>query len=90
MSSRRSKLEITLNILSIVRSGVDKPTRIMYAANMSWKPVQRTLSHLVEQGLLEDQLNEESRQSKRLYVITEKGVEVLDYFDKAKQLINIT
>ena len=89
MSSRRSKLEITLNILSIVRSGVDKPTRIMYAANMSWAPVQRILSHLVEQGLLEDQLNEESRQSKRLYVITEKGVGVLDYFDKAKQLINI-
>ena len=64
MSPRRSQLEIRLNILSIVRSGVDKPTRIMYAANMSWKPVQRILSYLVEQGLLEEQLNEESRQSR--------------------------
>ncbi len=90
MSPRRSQLKIRLNILSIVRSGVDKPTRIMYAANMSWKPVQRILSHLVEQGLLEEQLNEESRQSKRLYVITEKGVGVLDYFDKLKLIINIT
>jgi len=89
MAPRRSQLEITLNILSIVRSGVDKPTRIMYAANMSWKPVQKILSHLVEQGLLEKQLNEESRQSKRLYIITEKGVGVIDYFDKAKLLINI-
>ncbi|MHA2069350.1 MAG: winged helix-turn-helix domain-containing protein, partial [Candidatus Thorarchaeota archaeon] len=52
MSKRRSKLEIILTILSAVKQGVDKPTRIMYAANMSWKPVQRMLTHLVEQGLL--------------------------------------
>jgi predicted transcriptional regulator len=87
MSPRRSKLEIRLKILAAVREGVDKPTRIMYAANMSWKPVQRILSHLVEQGLLEEVLNIKSRQSKRRYQITEKGEQVLDYFEKAKDLL---
>jgi len=89
MSPRRSKLEIRLKILAAVRQGVDKPTRIMYAANMSWKPVQRILSHLVEQGLLMEALNTESRQSKRRYHITEKGEQVLDYFEKAKDILSL-
>jgi len=87
MSKRRSRLEIILTILSAIRDGVDKPTRIMYATNMSWKPTKKMLSHLVEQELLKVNLNTESRQSKRLYVITEKGTNVLEYFDKANELL---
>jgi predicted transcriptional regulator len=87
MSPRRSQLEIRLNILSAVKDGVDKPTRIMYAANMSWKPVQKILSHLVEQGLLEVRMNTESRQSKRRYALTDKGANVIDYFEKAKEIL---
>ena len=89
VSPRRSKLEIRLNILSAVKDGVDKPTRIMYAANMSWKPVQKILSHLVGQGLLEERVNVGNRQSKRRYAITEKGIRVLDYFEKAKEILPI-
>ncbi len=89
MSHRRSQLEIRLNILSAVKDGVDKPTRIMYAANMSWRPVQKTLSNLVEQGLLEKQVNIERSKSKTRYVISEKGIHVLDYFKKAKEILPI-
>ena len=87
MSPRRSKLEIRLKILAAVKQGVDKPTRIMYAANMSWKPVQRILADLVEQGLLLELLNTGSRQSKKRYQITEKGEKILDYFEKAKDFM---
>ena len=89
MSKRRSRLEISLTILSAIKRGVDKPTRIMYAANMSWKPVQRILSQLVEQGLLEVRMNTESRQSKRRYVITEKGADVLDYFENVNEILTL-
>lgn len=89
MSHRRSKLEIQLNILSSVMNGVDKPTRIMYAANMSWRPVQRNLSYLVDKGLLERQVNLESSKSKSRYVITEKGIHVLEYFKKAREILPI-
>jgi predicted transcriptional regulator len=41
----------------------------------------------VEQGLLLEVLNTESRQSKRRYHITEKGEQVLDYFEKAKDIL---
>ncbi len=87
MSKRRSRLEITLTILSTILDGVDKPTRIMYAANMSWKPVQSILSHLVEQGLLEKISNTESRQSRIRYQITEKGKKVLNYFKNAEEIM---
>ncbi len=87
MSKRRSRLEITLTILSTILDGVEKPTRIMYAANMSWKPVKRILSHLVEQGLLVQVFNTESRQSRIRYQITEKGKKVLDYFENADAII---
>ena len=84
---RRSRLEIVLDILSVIMGGVDKPTPIMYAANMSWSPVQRMLSNLVEQGFLLVVLYTKGRQSRRRYQITEKGVNVLDYFEKVEELI---
>ncbi len=89
MSPRRSKLDIRLKILATIRDGVDKPTRIMYAANMSWKPTQKNLSQLVEQGLVAEVISPERKNSRRVYEITEKGIAVLDYFDKAKKILPI-
>ena len=86
---RRSRLEIALDILSAVMDGVDKPTSIMYAAKLSWRPTQRILSSLVEKGFLEVRMNTESRQSRKRYVITEKGANVLDYFEGAREILTI-
>jgi len=87
MFRRRSRLEIILTILTNIRNGIDKPTRIMYAANMSWRPVQKILSTLMEQGLIEMRINTKSRQSRKQYVIKEKGINLLDYFDKANEIV---
>lgn len=86
MSKRRSKLEIVLTVLSAVANGVDKPTRIMYATNTSWTSIQNILSELVEQGSLEVEYNQGKGRSNRRYMITEKGINIIDYFDKAKEL----
>lgn len=85
MSRRRSRLEIMLEALAAVRGGEDKPTRIMYAVNLSWGPTQRMLFHLVEIGLLE--VRTASGRFKKRYVMTEKGVNVLDYFEKARKIL---
>ena len=87
MFRRRSRLEIILTILTNIRNGINKPTRIMYAANMSWRPVQKILSTLMEQGLIEMRINTKSRQSRKQYVIKEKGINLLDYFDKANEIV---
>ncbi len=89
MSRRRSKLVIALSVLSSVRDGLDKPTRIMYASNMSWKPTQRILASLVGQGLLREILVSGSGRSRVRYEITEKGLNVLDYFSGAEALLDV-
>lgn len=89
MSSRRSKLEILLSVLSAIRDGEDKPTRIMYAANMSWNPTQEVLAELVEDGLVQTREESGGKKTKRRYDITEKGLNVVNYFEGAKALINI-
>ncbi|UCD45567.1 MAG: winged helix DNA-binding protein [Candidatus Bathyarchaeota archaeon] len=89
MSQRRSKLEIRLKILAAIRDGQDKPTRIMYAANLSWKPTQRILAQLIEQELVSEHRNTESAKSRRRYQITDKGITVIEYFEKAKELLPI-
>ena len=76
-----------LDILAAVRGGEDKPTRIMYASNLSWKPSQRMLSYMVEQGLVEMMMTATSGKSRKRYFVTEKGVNVLNYFEKANEIL---
>jgi len=89
VTTRRSKLEIMLTVLRAVNDGETKPTKIMYASNMSWNLTQRVFADLVRQGLLDVMENPASRRSTRRYVITEKGSNVLRYFEGAKALLQI-
>jgi len=89
MSLRRSNLEILLDVLSAVSNGVNKPTRIMYSTNLSWKPVQKILERLVDQGLLKEIEKTGNKRTKKEYTITEKGANVIRYFEDAKNLIEI-
>jgi len=89
MQSRRSKLDIVLIVLKAVRAGMDKPTRIMYAANLSWKPTQRILDNMVDQGLLDVTVERSNKRKKKRYKITGKGENVIEYFDKAKDFVDL-
>ncbi len=90
MPSRRSKFEIHVDILSQIKSGVCKPTRIMYSANLSWRPLCLILESLENQDMIELMDSEgRDKRSKALYRITEKGENVLRYFDKAKSLLEV-
>ncbi len=89
METRRSKLEIYLEVLKIVKGGTDKPTRIMYQANISWQPLMKILSSMVSQELIEeiDMTSGGRRRDKRtsrIYVITMKGEQVIRYFKGVK------
>jgi len=89
MPSRRSRLDLVLKVLGVVMDGIDKPTRIMYAANLSWKPTQRILNSLVQQGLLREIEDTGSRRTKKRYEITEKGSGVVQYFSRGKELLEV-
>ena len=78
-----------LSVLSTVKKGVDKPTRIMYGTNLSWRTLQEVLSSLVKHGLLRETEAPGNKRSRRRYEVTEKGVNVLTYFDGASELLDI-
>jgi len=86
MTSKRSKLEIYIDILQTIRKGTCKPTRIMYRTNLSWKPLMEILDSLETQGLIVMK----AERSHKFYEITEKGKNVLQYFTKAMESIEIT
>ena len=86
---RRSRLEICLEILRVVKKGVKKPTRIMYAVNVSWNPVIQILELLVSQGFISDIEVKGDKRTTRHYMITQSGLKVLNYLDREKDLLRI-
>jgi len=84
-------LEIYLDVLRVIKEGVHKPTRIMYGANLSWKPLQQVLQSLLDQGLIIeiDVSDGGDRRTTKHYEITQKGENVLRYFDRARRLIEL-
>ena len=91
MKQRRSRLEVHLDVLYTIRKGVKKPTRIMYGANLSWKPLQRVLDSLTQQDLVMEvePENPKDRRTSVSYDLTQKGERVLSYFNKASALLQL-
>lgn len=89
MSGRRSQLAVYLDVLRIIKEGTEKPTRIMYGANLSWIPLKKVLTSMISQGLITEieSSNKGDKRTKKTYKITQKGMNVLRYFYKAKELL---
>ncbi len=90
MSARRSKFQLSVEVLSEIKKGEAKPTRIMYGANLSWKSLKEILASLVAQGLVEEVvLRRGDKRTKKRYEITQKGENVLRYYNMVKGLIDV-
>lgn len=76
--ARRSQMEILIDILKAVADGKEKPTHIMYRANLSWTRLKKQLAFLTKQEML---VNMEV-DGGTIYKITGKGKDVLTYFRK--------
>jgi len=57
LKQRRSRLELYLDVLKAIKNGKEKPTRIMYEANLSWTSLNSITSFLVSQDLVEERLD---------------------------------
>jgi predicted transcriptional regulator len=71
--------------MDAIHRGTHIPTRIMYEAKLSWKPVQEILNRLVEQEIIEveDASKAGDKRTKKRYHLTEKGKITLAYFKEA-------
>jgi len=91
MSSRRSRFEIYVDVLTEIMNGAKKPTKIMYGANLSYKPLKRILQSLLDQGLIEEEEGRiRDKRTKVKYILTSKGLNVVKYYSKAKDLVEIS
>jgi predicted transcriptional regulator len=84
-SLRRSHLEIRMDILACVQSGIEKPTQIMYKANLSWTALKEHLDAL-ETSLL---LKVVEYRHRRKYELTEKALGVIAGYRKILEDIRV-
>lgn len=82
---RRSRVETFFDVLCTIGSGIEKPTHIMYNANLSWNVMQFYTDSLVSKGLA---LFDESDGKKR-YRLTEKGKQVMQQYLSIKEDLDI-
>jgi len=71
--ARRSQIEIRMDMLAAVKQGAEKPTQIMYRANLSWIALQTHLTQLLERGLLRWAADG----NRKKYELTVKGANVV-------------
>jgi predicted transcriptional regulator len=83
-SLRRSHLEVRMDILSCIKAGFEKPTQIMYKANLSWTALKEHLQ-VLEQGTLLTMVEYGNR---RRYELTDKAVAVLMAYKKLVEDVN--
>ncbi|MEM3479151.1 MAG: winged helix-turn-helix domain-containing protein [Candidatus Bathyarchaeia archaeon] len=85
MISKRSRLELYLEVLRAISKGVGKPTNIMYRCNLSWTNCKEILEFLTEQGLITVIENN----NRRFYKLTENGRGLLENLNKIQCLFTV-
>jgi predicted transcriptional regulator len=81
MVTRRSQFEIYIDILKAVSEGKQKPTHVMYRANLTWKRLGKHVDFLVAHGLLV----EEKDGRTKILSITSSGKDVIWYHMKIER-----
>jgi predicted transcriptional regulator len=74
-------METYCDIVKAIGAGAEKPTHIMYRANLSWTVMQGYIKDLEAQGLVASQ----EADGKRLYKLTEKGFLLLKQYVSIKE-----
>ena len=67
-----------MDILRVTNEGIDKPTQIMYKANLSWVALLGHLKDLIAGGFL----REVEYGTRKKYEITQRGSELLESYQR--------
>ena len=79
---KRGKHEIVSQILNICKDGASK-TRIVYQANLNFRTVNPYLDLLVKNDLISSKQN-----TTIVYETTDKGLDLLDSYERVQNQIN--
>jgi predicted transcriptional regulator len=84
--NRRSRMETYCDILRAIGAGAEKPTHIMYKANLSWTVMQGYIKTLEAQGLVLPK----DEDGKKLYHLSDKGYQLLNQFLSIREDLNLS
>jgi predicted transcriptional regulator len=84
-ADRRSRIETFFDVLCTIGSGNEKPTHIMYKANLSWTVMQLYTDSLIRKGLV---VFEES-EGKKHYRLTDKGKQIMQQYLSIKEDLDL-
>jgi predicted transcriptional regulator len=87
LSTRRSSFQIAVDVLTVIGKGEERPTRIMYASNLSWNSLKGTLDTLVGKGYVDEM---SMNQKQKRYTISSKGRDVLSYYNQLESLVQVS
>ncbi len=79
--NKRSKLEISADVLRITKKGAGK-TRIIDESNLNFKIAQKYLNRLIRAGLIKGPVGVDN-----LFQTTDKGVKYLHHFESLKRYL---
>lgn len=81
---KRSALEVRAEMLEVLheKNAPFKPTRWMYAANISWNILRKHTAHLYSKGLIVTVGG-----GNPLYIITEKGKDIIKKYQEVKEAL---
>jgi predicted transcriptional regulator len=72
---RRSRFDYYCDVLKAIELGVEKPTRIMYKANLTYTMLQDIFTTLVHNRFIREEISG----AKKRYYITRKGKNALHH-----------
>ncbi len=82
---RRNNMEIANDVLFAIKTGLHKPTRIMYKSNLSWTKLQEIMDVLLEKNYVTLQVNN----NRKRYYISPKGSDALAKIMSARSALEI-
>jgi len=65
-----------------VKKGTRKPTHIMYATNISYRPLREILTSMVSDGFIREIEEKRDKRTTSHYEIAQRGLNVLSYLDR--------
>jgi len=84
MTRKRERLEVIKDVLESVRANRKiKPTRLLYASNLSPQMFKEYINELIEKEFIKLEIDDDkksAKQEKRFFVLTKKGFEFLQEY----------
>jgi len=84
---KRSRFEMTMDILKSINDGYERPTQIMCRAYTNWITIREMLKELENKGFLKTTTRKTKNQIRVSYYLTDMGLRTLNDWYKIRRTI---